>query len=243
MSPPYSLYYWPTLPGRGELVRVVLEDAGVAYDDVARQPESEGGGLQAVLPFLQGRGPGHPTFAPPVLRAGEVTIAQTAAICQFLGEQHDLAPVEPAGRAHALQLMLTVMDLVAEAHDTHHPLGKNLYYEDQLDAARQAAKNFVQDRMPKLLGYFERVLERSGGPYLLGARAAYPDLALFQTLAGLAYAFPRGYGRASAQTPRLTALGQAVGQRPRLAAYLDSPRRMAFNEHGIFRRYPELDLE
>ncbi|MCA9553832.1 MAG: glutathione S-transferase family protein [Myxococcales bacterium] len=238
MSSSYSLYYWPTLPGRGEFVRLILEDVGAPYVDVARQPE---GGVQAVLPFLQGRGPGHPAYAPPVLRWDEHSLAQTPAICAYLAERHGLAPADPVARAQALQLMLTVMDVVNEAHDTHHPLGKNLYYEDQWEAAKENARNFVQDRLPKLMGYFERVIDRSGGPYLMGPEVTYPDLALFQLDAGLAYAFPRGYARATAATPKVRALAEQVAARPRIAAYLASPRRMAFNEDGIFRRYPELD--
>ena len=242
MPPTYALYYWPMLPGRGEFVRVVLEDAGARYDDVARRSEAEGGGVKAILPFLQGQGPGHPAYAPPILRWGDEVIAQTPAICMFLGERHGLAPEGPARRAQALQLMLTISDVVAEVHDTHHPLGKNLYYEDQREAARQNAGNFLQDRLPKLLGYFERVLDRAGGAHLTGADATYVDLAMFQLLAGLAYAFPKGYATASAATPGLVDLAARVARRPNLAAYLASPRRMAFNEHGIFRRYPELDL-
>ncbi|MCL4685667.1 glutathione S-transferase [Myxococcota bacterium] len=243
MSTPYELYYWPDIPGRGEFVRLVLEEAGTPYVDVARRPCGEGGGLDAVVAFYAGRHEGHPIFAPPVLKHGDLVLAQTAAICDFLGRRHGLAPDDEAGAAHALELQLTVADLVTEAHDAHHPLGAALYYEDQKPEAKRRAALFTSERLPRFLGYFERVLQHGGGDWLVGRAISHADLSLFQALEGLAYAFPRTFARASADTPGLLAHRERVRKRPRLAAYLASDRRPAFNEEGIFRRYPELDAE
>jgi glutathione S-transferase len=240
-TPPYELYYWPEIPGRGEFVRLVLEEAGVAYRDVGREERAQGGGVDAVLAFYEGRNEGHPVFAPPVLKHGDLVLAQTAAICHFLGRRHGLAPGDEAGDAHALELELTIADLVAEVHDTHHPISSSLYYEDQKNAAKQRAKHFVTERLPRFLAYFERVLQRNGGEVLVGARVTHADLSLFQTLEGLAYAFPRAYARVSAKTPAVCAFAERVRARPRIAAYLASDRRMPFNQQGIFRHYPELD--
>ena len=240
-TPPYELYYWPEIPGRGEFVRLVLEEAGVPYVDVGRDERAPGGGMEAVVAFYQGRNEGHPVFAPPVLKHGDFVLAQTAAICHFLGRRHGLAPGDEAGDAHALELQLTIADLVSEVHDTHHPISASLYYEDQRDAAKGRAKHFVTERLPRFLDYFERVLQQSGGEVLVGARITHADLSLFQALEGLAYAFPRAYARASARTPAVRALGDRVRARPRIAAYLASNRRMPFNQQGIFRHYPELD--
>ncbi|UCE31096.1 MAG: glutathione S-transferase family protein [Burkholderiales bacterium] len=242
MSDPYELFYWPSIQGRGEFVRLVLEDAGARYLDVGRLPASKGGGSKAVARFLYGSGPGHPVFAPPVLRHGDFVLAQMPAICAYLGERHGLAPVDTQARYYALQLQLTIADFVDEAHDTHHPLATGLYYEQQKEAARVNAQAFVEDRMPKLLGFFERVLEANGGLRLVGSSWTYVDLSMFQLLEGLAYAFPGGFARVTAATPKLLALRDHVRERPRVAAYLGSERRIAFNEDGIFRRYPELDL-
>ncbi len=238
---PYELYYWPNIPGRGEFVRLVLEEAGAPYVDVGRQPRAEGGGVEAVIAFYAGKSDGHPIFAPPVLKQGELVLAQTAAICHFLGRRHGLAPADEAGDAHALELQLTIADLVGEVHDTHHPISAALYYEDQKPAAKRRAAHFVGERLPRFLGYFERVLEHNGGGVLVGAGISHADLSLFQALEGLAYAFPRAFATASAATPGLLALRERVRTRPRIAAYLASARRMAFNQEGIFRRYPELD--
>jgi glutathione S-transferase len=240
-TPPYELYYWPEIPGRGEFVRLVLEEAGVPYADVGRLPSAQGGGVDAVLAFYEGRNEGHPVFAPPVLVQGELVIAQTAAICHFLGRRHGLAPGDEAGDAHALELELTIADLVVEVHDTHHPIAARLYYEDQKDAAKQRAAHFVAERLPRFLAYFERVLQRNGGEVLVGTRITHADLSLFQALEGLRYAFPRAYARAAAETPAVRALAERVRARPRIAAYLASERRMPFNQQGIFRHYPELD--
>ena len=235
---PYELYYWPDIPGRGEFVRLVLEEAGVPWVDVGRRPKT---GMKAVLDFYAGKPAGHPIFAPPVLKQGDFVLAQTAAICDYLGRRHGLAPAGAEGAAHALELQLTLADLVVEVHDTHHPISAMLYYEQQKAAAKKRAAHVVKERLPRYLGYFERVLAQNGGGVLVGRELSHADLSLFQALEGLAYAFPRAFARASAATPGVLALRERVRARPRIAAYLASERRMPFNQMGIFRRYPELD--
>jgi glutathione S-transferase len=233
MAQAYELFYWPGIQGRGEFVRLALEEAGEDYEDVARGP----GGVDALMAALK-EGP-TPAFAPPFLRADGMTIGQTAAILMFLGERHGLAPQDTAGRFWVHQLLLTIADLVAEAHETHHPVGTDLYYEDQTEEARRRAAGFTAARIPKFFDYFGRVLGEQD--YLLGETLTYADLSLFQVLEGLAYAFPKATARELAAHPNLAALRQRVAQRPRIAAYLSSPRRLPFNEQGIFRHYPELD--
>jgi len=237
----YELFYWPNIPGRGEFVRLVLEAAGAAYADVGRKPKEQGGGFEAVLAFYSGRHAGHPVFAPPVLKHGDFVLAQTAAICHFLGRRHGLAPGDEAGEAHALALELTIADLVDEAHDTHHPISAALYYEDQETAAKQRAAHFVGERLPRFLAYFERVLGQGGGEALAGNDLSHADLSLFQALEGLDYAFPRAFAQATTATPRVLSLRERVRSQPRIAAYLASERRVPFNQEGIFRHYAELD--
>ncbi|MBA5606963.1 glutathione S-transferase [Duganella sp. FT3S] len=240
-SAPYQLYYWPGIQGRGEFVRLALEEAGVPYVDVARKRGERG--MPAMLASLDGARETHPSFAPPVLRAGELLIGQTANILLFLGARHGLAPRAQQGRLWANQLQLTIADIVDEVHDCHHPLSTNLYYEQQRPAARTRAADFTAQRLPKYLDYFEGVLERNRarGNHAVGARLSYVDLSLFQLVAGLRYAFPNAMARQQAGWPRLLALHGSVAQRPRIAAYLQSARRLPFNEEGIFRHYPELD--
>lgn len=239
----YELFYWPSIQGRGEFARLVLEDVGVPYVDVARLPEAQGGGVARVTELREGEGEGLLPFAPPILRVGDLVIAQTALICDFLGRRFGLAPEDEAGRLSAMQLQLTIADVVNEAHDTHHPLGPALYYDDQKAEAKRRAEGFVGGRMGQWLAYFEQVVERSGGPWLLGADASYADLSLFQLMEGLAYAFPKAFATLEGDVPKLGALREAVRERPAIAAYLDSERRIPFNEDGIFRRYPELDIQ
>jgi glutathione S-transferase len=245
-TPTYELAYWPFLPGRGEYVRLLFEEAATSYVDVARLPESEGGGVAAVERYRSGDAAGHPAFAPPILRAGNLVIAQVANICLFLGRRLQLVPRDEHLEAIANQLQLTIADLVGEVHDTHHPLGVSMYYEDQEEAARQRSKLFVEERLPRFLGYFERVLERndaSSQEFLVGSGLTYVDLSLFQTLRGLEYAFPRAYAKEARRIPLLLGLRDRVASRPRIDAYLASERCLPFNEHGIFRHYPQLDLE
>jgi glutathione S-transferase len=233
----YELYYWPGIQGRGEFVRLALEDAGADYVDVARKA----GGVAAIMRLLEGARTKHPAFAPPFLKAGARIIGQTANILLFLGPRHGLTPRGEEGRLWTHQLQLTIADLVAEVHDTHHPIAAGLYYEDQRPAAKRRAADFARNRAPKFLAYFERVLERSGGPYLNGRASTYVDLSLFQAVQGLRYAFPRAMRRLERKIPRVVALQDRVAARPRIAAYLASDRRIPFNQSGIFRHYPELD--
>ncbi len=239
----YELYYWPTIQGRGEFVRLTLEDAGADYVDVALVPEEEGGGVPAMAIFLEGDDVECPPFAPPFLKAGRQVVGQTANILLFLGARLDLAPRDAAGKLWTHQLQLTLADFVSEIHDTHHPLGSGLFYEQQLAAAKQRSKEFLAHRLPKFLGYFERVLRRnsSRGAGMSGTRLTYADLSMAQVIAGLRYAFPKASGAALANCPRMCALHDEVFARPRLKRYLASGRRVAFNNDCIFRHYPELD--
>jgi len=232
----YELYYWPEIQGRGEFVRLVLEDADCDYVDVARQP----GGYQQIEAVLSGKRDGVLPFAPPVLYAGPIVVAQTVAITSFLGERHGLAPAGERDRLAALTIALTIADLVAETHDTHHPIDVGKRYELQKPAAHDRAAAFRRTRIAKFLGYLERNLERNGD-VLVGSAISYVDLAAFQVIEGLSYAFPRAMARVSGDIPKLLALRDRVTQRPRLLRYLTSPRRLPFNEQGIFRHYEELD--
>jgi glutathione S-transferase len=239
----YEIYYWPSIQGRGEFVRLALEEAGADYIDIARDSVDEGGGEKALMGFLERDDISYPPFAPPFLKDGNLLIGQTAAILLYLGDRHGLAPRDDVKRLWVHQIQLTIADLVGEAHDTHHPLSGDLYYEDQKPEALRRAKYFREERIPKFLGWFERILARNseGAGQLVGSAVTYADLSLFQVVEGLAYAFPRRMRRTLRTVPRLAALHQAIAQRPRIRAYLNSDRRIAFNEQGIFRHYPELD--
>ena len=236
----YELYYWPTIQGRGEFVRLLLEEAGASYRDVGRE-SGKAAGVAALTRFLDGRSTARPPFAPPFLKAGRLVIGQTANILQFLGPRHGLAPKDEAGRLWAHELQLTIADFVVEIHDTHHPIAGGLYYEDQKAEAKKYAHYFLKDRAPKYLGYFESVLQKSGGPYVLGRKFSYVDLSLFQLIEGLRYAFPSAMKRIEKKVPRVVEVRDRVAARPRIKAYLASARRLPFNESGIFRHYPELD--
>jgi glutathione S-transferase len=240
-EPAYVLYYWPEIQGRGEFVRLALEEAAAEYVDIAQLPASKGGGIGPILRVLRGELGPHIPFAPPVLQAGDVVVAQTAAILQFLGPRLGLVPANPADQLWVHQLQLTITDLLAEVHDTHHPISVDLYYAQQKPEARRRTRSFLADRVPKFLGYFERVIERSGGPWALGTTFSYVDLSLFQVMDGLRYAFPRRMKTIQPRLPHLSGLAEAVRQRPRIAAYLASERRLPFSTDGVFRHYPELE--
>jgi glutathione S-transferase len=235
----YELYYWPEIQGRGEFVRLALEEGGADYVDVARR---RGYGANAMMKFMASERAKRAPYAPPFLKAGKVIIAQTALILHYLGPRLRLVPRREADRLWAHQLQMTITDLVKEVHDTHHPISTALYYEDQRPAAKRYTGEFWRHRVPKLLGYFENVLAHSRGPYVFGRTVSYVDLSLFQIVEGLRYAFPKRMKRfEKKKVPRLIKLHDAVAERPRVAAYLQSERRISFNEWGIFRAYRELD--
>jgi glutathione S-transferase len=233
----YELYYWPDIQGRGEYVRLALEEASADYADVARSER----GMAAMMRMMEARS-GMPPFAPPFLKAGKLVIGQTANILLYLGSRHGLAPKAEAERLWVHQLQLTVADFVLEIHDTHHPLGPSLYYEDQRGPAKKRTEEFWKERVPKYLGYFERLLKSAGGSHLTGRRVTYADLSLFQIVEGLRYAFPRRMKAFEREIPGLIDLHDRVAARPNIKAYLSSDRRIAFNEDGIFRRYKALDI-
>jgi glutathione S-transferase len=234
----YELYYWPEIQGRGEFVRLALEEAGAAYLDVARGK----GGTAAMFKLMESERVKTRPFAPPFLKAGKLLIGQTANILLFLGARHGLAPREEGGRLWVHQLQLTISDFVVEAHDTHHPIASGLYYEDQKKEAKHRTADFLKNRAPKYFGYFDEVIARNrGSKYLAGKRLTYADLSLFQIVAGMRYAFPKAMAKLEKKVPRVVAVHDLVAQRPRIAAYLASDRRIPFNEMGIFRQYDELD--
>jgi glutathione S-transferase len=235
----YELYYHPTVQGRGEFVRLALEEAGADYVDVARKNGKAG--APAMFKIIEDKRAARPPFAPPFLRAGKLLIAQTANILFYLGPHLKLAPRDEAGRLWLNQLQMTVTDLVVEIHDTHHPITSWLYYEEQRPAAKRRTHDFWRYRVPKYLGYFERVLQNNGGQYLVGRRLTYIDLSLFQIVEGLRYAFPKRMKRFEKKIPGLVALHGRVAKRPRVKAYMASKRRIAFSQWGIYRYFKELD--
>lgn len=237
----YVLYYWPGIQGRGEYVRLALEEAGARYVDTALVAEADGGGSAVLERMLADPATMRPPFAPPFLRAGRRLIGQTPNILLFLGDRLGLAPRDEAGRLWAHQLQLTLADFLAEIHDTHHPIASRLRYERQMPEARRRAAEFRAYRLPKFVAYFEQVLARSRGAWMTGRSIAYVDLSMAQVIAGLRYAFPRASRRVLRRCPRLVDHHDRVFARPRLRSYVASTRRIPFNDDDIFRRYAELD--
>jgi glutathione S-transferase len=234
----YELYYWPQIQGRGEFVRLALEDASADYIDVARSKD----GMARLQRLMARKTSEPPPFAPPFLKAGNLIIGQTANILLFLGARHGLAPKSEAGRLWVNQLQLTIADFIGEAHDTHHPIAASLYYEDQKPEAARRAAAFIKERMPKYLGYFEDILAGNAkGAFLAGRTASYADLSLFQVVEGLRYAFPRTMAALEKKILRTVALHDRVAARPRVSSYLRSSRRLPFSHHDLFRHYPELE--
>ncbi|GGE52647.1 glutathione S-transferase [Agaricicola taiwanensis] len=231
----YELFYWTGIQGRGEFVRLALEEAGADYTDVAREK-----GDDVLMPLMKEAKT--PPFAPPFLRDGDVLVGQVALILHYLGPKLGLVSADPVEALWTHQIQLTMTDFVAEIHDVHHPIGVGAYYEDQKEEAARRAEEFRADRIPKFLGWFERILSKNDkSGYLVGSALSYADLSLFQIVEGLNYAFPRLMKASSKDWPKAMALSSKIRQRPNIAAYCTSNRRLPFNKNGIFRHYAELD--
>ncbi|KAL1639271.1 hypothetical protein SLS58_008113 [Diplodia intermedia] len=256
-QPTYELLYHPGIPGRGEYIRLVLEAAGTPYSEPAR--EKGKAGYDAVLatcsPSSTGDADGNPpVFAPPALRvpgAGRdgkaLVIAQTPNIIQYLAPKVGLAPADEADALHASQIMLTALDLSNETHDSHHPIAVSLYYEDQKDAAKQRAKDFRENRIPKFFSYFERSLkgneESGGGKYLVGDKLTHADTTVWQVIDGLLFAFPKELEARKEEFPLIFGkFYPGIKEEKGLKEYLASDRRLKYSQ-GLYRHYPELDRE
>lgn len=238
----FELFYWPGLQGRGEFVRLAFEATGTPYVEIA-QGEPPGQGMDGLLRTMDDPLCTDPPFAPPFLRVGDELIGQTANILAYLGPLLGLVGESPRARRWVNQLQLTLADLVAEVHDAHHPIAGRLYYSNQRTEARKRTAELIDYRLPKFFEYFERVLTNNShaGGWLSEGEMSYADLSLFQVVEGLRYAFPRAMSGFARAFPRCQATHDAVARMPRIAAYLKSPRRIAFNTTGIFRHYKELD--
>lgn len=231
----YDFWYWPTIAGRGEFVRLTLEACGIPYRDRARED-----GVDALLADMADHASG-PAFAPPYIGVDGTTIAQTANILFYLSERHECGPAGMKNRYWLTQCQLTIMDLVAESHDVHHPVGVDLYYDDQKPESLRRAQGFRDARIPKYLGYFERAMTAERGDWLAGTRWSHADLSLFHLIAGLRYAFPLRMATLGAGFPGVMALYDRVAALPELQDYLSSDRRLPFSQEDVFRHYPEMD--
>ncbi|KAG5926470.1 hypothetical protein E4U53_003074 [Claviceps sorghi] len=246
---PYELIYWPGVPGRGEFIRLLFEEAGVPYQDTAKK-ESEAVSRVMALTDADNKGDKSnvPAMACPALKHGHVTLSQTPNILLYLAPKLGLAPAAGDAMYQLNQLVLTILDFLSnEVHDTHHPIGTSATYEDQKPEAAKRAESFKTERLPKFLAYAQRVLdgEASGeGPWLHGGKLTYADLVLFQGIHGTEFAFPNTMKkmRDSGKYDGVFNLFKAVGERPNIKEYLASDRRASYS-HGIWRHYPELDGE
>lgn len=236
--PSYTLYYWPSIPGRGEFVRLVLEALGAPYRDVAREESVEEG--SALVQKMRQQAPfARRHFAPPLLEGDGVVLSQTPVICSWLGERHGLIPDGEQARVEGRVWQATIADIVNEVHALHHPIATSLYFEDQREEARRATREFCEERLDTWLEHLEGGISEEG-PFLFGATLSHVDCALFQLVRGLRYALPGPMQARHTNIPRLSALCEAVAAQDRIARYLESARCIPFNEDGIFRHYPEL---
>ncbi|PWN54081.1 hypothetical protein IE53DRAFT_383382 [Violaceomyces palustris] len=264
-SESYTLHYWPSIPGRGEYIRLAFEAAG--------QPFEENNKVESLVDHIMtDTVVGHPPhFAPPLLEirrkesgrepsggasAERFYLSQTPAILAYLAPKLGLTGL-PADEvqgtegdlklAQLNQLTLTALDLSNEAHDTHHPVAVGAYYEEQKDEALRRAEDFRKNRVPKFLRYFETVIRSNGrgdGKRLIGPSLSVADLVLFQVLDGLSFAYPRLMASLERKGDYggVFGLKRHVGGWDKVKGYVESGRRRKFS-NGLYRHYPELDAE
>ncbi len=239
----YELYYHASIQGRGEFVRLALEEGGASYTDIGRQLAEQGGGQQAVLAMMGDAGGDRPPFAPPILKDGDYLVSHTANILMYVGNHIGLAPADEQQRHWLHGLQLTITDFIKDVHDTHHPLSNALFYEEQKDEAAAANEKFHELRVPKYFGYFEIVIARnsSASGWLVGDALSYGDTSIYHLVEGMNYAWPKRWASVAGNYPGMCQIRNRVAARPNIQSYLASERRIPFNTNGVFRHYPELD--
>ncbi|TAQ89053.1 hypothetical protein B7494_g2622 [Chlorociboria aeruginascens] len=247
MSAPYELIYYTGVPGRGEHVRLMLEEAGVPYEDTQFLSFDEA--RKNVTSWLAGGEHGNPPyFAPPLFKHGDLVISQTPNILLYLGPKLGLAGSRENDLYKINALALTALDLLCnEVHDTHHPIAVMLTWEEQKGESKRRSKYWVQNRLPTVLAYWQRVLEneeRGSGLWLLGDIFTYADLVLFQCLDGTNYSFPKAIkqARETGKYDKVFKLYEDVKARPNIAQYLASNRRQKEQDWGIYRHYDDNDV-
>lgn len=253
-TPEYKLLYHPGLPGRGEYIRLAFEATSTPYTDVSNTSQAGIGEVYGTLsPQSLGEGLNPPKFAPPMLRVGgagpngsDLLISQTSNVLLYLGRKLGLSGESEAEGYWVNEVVLTGLDFCNDCHDTHHPIATGMFYEDQKDEALKKASDFRENRIPKFLGYFERVLRGNGaraqGKYLVGKGLTAADLVVWQVVDGVRYAFPKEMEARMKEFEGVWEFYESLKGESWLEEYLASERRLKYGD-GIFRYYKELDRQ
>ncbi|KAK4058824.1 hypothetical protein OIO90_000270 [Microbotryomycetes sp. JL221] len=254
-KPDFEVVYHAGIPGRAEFVRLMFEATGVTYRDAPQED-----GQDCIIPYVTGNFADHDKnplpFAVPVLRHNDVVISQVPNIVLYLssrlppidldGESTNTAqtpaPLHDLSTFHWLEQLMTILDMNNEVHETHHPIDIRLYYEDQKAEAQKRAQAFREARIPKFLGNFENNIKKHTSGFL-NEKVSPADLALFHMVEGILFAFPERINQVKSEFPHVFKLRDTIKSSRRIQAYINSGRRIPFNNYGIFRHYTELDGE
>ena len=176
---------WDGVPGRAECIRLLFEYTGTPYEELKDNSTLM---TRIVDPEIVGIPPNlwPPVLELPngkwLGQTGVIMnyLSPKLGLAGYAKDDTDLDEDEKVFlSAKTSQLVFTALDLLVEvsavdsrrpvhglcimscsqAHNVHHPVSTNLYYEDQKAEALRAAEQFRASRLPKYMQHFQSVLE------------------------------------------------------------------------------------
>lgn len=176
--------------GRAEPARLMFAEAGVTYSD-KRFEKADWPALKKTMPFGQ----------VPVLEMPGIRLAQSSAIHKYLATKFNMYGSSAEENA--------LIDSVAEAVS-------ELRYKQVMAHRENKLDHFHADVLAEWVPYFEGILAKSKSSFYVGDRLTYADLVSFNAFHTITARYPT----ALSKYPRVAAHTHAIGQRPRIAAWL-----------------------
>jgi glutathione S-transferase len=240
----WTVVYHPcNFKGRGEFLRLMLEDAKISYKDTGTDLYGPSGMMDAFRGSVDAvtadeKSQPFPLLYPPAILhrpvggdgCQQIMVNQVGACMIYLGDELGYAPTTHAEKARANCVLLNSLDYISEGRSSFHPVDNKKSYKDQKDEGDRKSKLFSQDRMLVYLHYFNKIVKKNGksqSPIAGGSNITYADFALFQVVDATAFQFnSEFYANAwdSARVPELKEHYVWMKARPNLQAYFASDR-------------------
>jgi glutathione S-transferase len=199
---PKIIYF--NIRGRAEVIRLIFEELGVAYDEHRLNSAEEWKTMKPSTPF----------GSLPIYEEGDLKFAQTQAIYRHIARTRDLY-----GKNEREHVECDVSaEAISEAIETLLRFFWEPDYKDQFET-------FAAGPLTECMSYLESWFTRSSSAALhwVGGGLTYVDFFAYRFLDEVDAFFPA----VLAALPALKKFYSAFGARPRIAAYIASGRRPA----------------